>query len=496
MLIIDPDSGNGNFTRAKDLVNSYMRCREILDGRMGPDLGFFKTRLDLLSAEEKDKPELPVWSPVEPRQNLRKLLHFDSLPASGTPQDVVRLFFTDTELNQELDEGFRGHPAIGAAAMSLVSLWAERPPWSVLLKKIKDDIDQPAGSRIFIAASVFGGTGASAVHPIARFLKSSKDPNAKRILVGVAAAVPYFRFMAGGDKSNAEMAARSQYFSLATRSAVEFYDYLRANNDWPFDAVYWIGDSGMMQVEWALGGPQQRNPAHFVDLLAALACLEFFRSPISGRECYYSGPRSEVKVDKADEKDQKNQLEWPDIPLRSFKTDDLRTKLLQFFLAGAAHLGFFAPLLARADLDTLDYCVPWYRERFTAQKQSLRTDPAPEEIGQLTEFFRQRHFPWWAQICGQRSAAVRLFNPEALMARAGGSGVDVDLKRIANLLWPDVPGAASPDRIDAYFSDTVGVPLDKGGPRGVGAYFSVLAHAASSYIARGYQKQVEEVSHV
>src|ERR1035441_6670023 len=87
VLIIDPDSGNGNFTRAKDLVNSYMECRKILVGKMGPGLGFFQTKLDLLNKSKKkeekesDKPELPVWSPVEPEQNLSKLLNFDTLKA-------------------------------------------------------------------------------------------------------------------------------------------------------------------------------------------------------------------------------------------------------------------------------------------------------------------------------------------------------------------------------------------------------------------------------
>ena len=52
--------------------------------------------------------------------------------------------------------------------------------------------------------------------------------------------------------------ARSENFSLATKAAVEFYAYLKENQDWPFALGHWVGDSGLMDVDWAPHGAGQR----------------------------------------------------------------------------------------------------------------------------------------------------------------------------------------------------------------------------------------------
>jgi hypothetical protein len=496
VLGIDPDGTNGNGGRTRRLIDHYQECRKILGPtRMGEDLNWFGTELDLLDPKGKDA--VAVWSPVKSGQNLRQILNYDALETTATPPDVVRLLFTNTELNEKLDQGFRGHPAIGAALMSLASTQANRQPWVQVIERIRGELDEPAGARVFIAGSVFGGTGASSIHPIARFLRESvKDvANPGRLKIAVAALVPFFRFSAnaGTDSGNGqpEMFARSELFSLATRSSVEFYDSLRRNRDWPFDAVYWIGDNSRVDVGFAPGSEKQENPAHFVELLAAITALEFFKEPVTEGACYYSGPRQDVTPP---ENMNENLLDWEDLPLRVFDRQVLKKQLVSFFMSGAAHLGFFAEMLQRPDLDRRAYCVPWYYERFKKADQSLMEHDRTKELELLSKFFGQYAFEWWSQMIqgkatnvrSEQASNVRLFNDKAFIPGQQGQRA-ADLKKLRNFVYPDRPGDANMEHFDRFFSDMVRVPQEKGGARGVAAYFSLLAHASMAFFEREYK---------
>src|ERR1022692_936985 len=420
---------------------------------------------------------------------------------SATKRDVCHLFFTADELKEKLGQGFRGHPAIGAAALSLVSLYAKNPPWAQLVAKMRNELGGKDGCRVFLVGSVFGGTGASAIHPVARFLRSIPEGAAvERLKIGVAAMVPYFQFVPAPAAPGVpvvddghKLAAKSEWFALATRAAAEFYQHLRENDDWPFDSVYWIGDSGAMEVPYHPGGPAQKNPGHFVDLLGALACLEFFSFPDEwfgkAAGCSCAGPRQDVVPPSRG----KNLLDWLDVPLLHFKRRDLFDSLVGFFLAGAVHLGFGMPLMTheKGEIDRRPYCVPWYLERFL-RGASIRSGDELGKLELLSQFFRTYHFPWWAQVLGpQRVSEVRLFNRFVLRPGEADT-VDVDLDHLANILWPNLGDAAKKDPFDDFFTDMVRVPKRKAGQEGVPNYLSLLARAARLYTQREYHNETPE----
>lgn len=479
VLRIDPDHSNGNATRVDGLLDSYQALHRAFAGKLGPHK-LFHTELEVLGS----------WSPVQPGDTLARLLHYDLLP--GPAQDVARLLFTHAERNLVLDQGFRGHTAIGAAAMSLVGAATERdargavidrPPWSDLVQRVRADLDG-AGSRVFLLASVFGGTGASAIHPISRFLRGIPERNAAQLKIGVAALVPYFRFKSGGPDA-AELAARAEDFALATKAAALFYQKLRAAGDWDFDAMYWIGDSSPARdLPYAAGGPDQRNPAHFVDLIAALAATEFFIDPAAGKACYYSGPRRDIEPDSED-----NILDWADLPLRRLERHALKQKLWRCLLIGLAHVGFFQELLGSDELRRRPAMVPWYHRYFRGARdpeERLDRPAAREVLDRLGEFFDAYHLPFWGQVLDSRGA--RLFNKEVLppLDPTGVSGRDrrkVDLARLRNLFFPDRGVYQDPDGMDALFQDMIRVGQPTGA-RGAPAYLSLLCAAADRFIAR------------
>ncbi len=473
LLWVDPDAANGNGDRVSALVARYIDLHGRFARQVGDGLGLFRTKLDLFEVGGQSE-GLKPWSPIQKGERLRELLNVDLLGSTPTSPDLVKLFFTPEELDMDLSQGFRGHPSLGSAAMSRVTFQKEAQPWRQLIEKLRNDLAQDEGARVFLTGSVFGGTGAAAFYPLARFLREEATVNGNRLKIGVSALAPYFRFAASttrNSSSGARQAARAENFPLATLGTVDFYRHLETHQRLPFDVVHWVGADAPADVNFAAGGPEQRNPSHFVELIAATAALEFFHQPSAlVGSCYSASGDGEQAV-----------LEWRDLPLANLDRGRVRDTLLRFLLVGAAHVGFCQPLLLHPDLPRRPYCVPWYWERFASKGESLLTEENQRALQGLEEYFRGFHVPWWEQL--HRHDTVRLLNRAALTEQG-----EVRLDRLANLLWPDRSGEADPEAIDAFYSAMVEVPGNLGGEGGAGAYLALLAHAADRYIASHYRK--------
>lgn len=496
VLAVDPD--NANASRVKGLIDNYQEIRGLLAGKTGPDLRLFRTEVDLFDVDDATR-GLKVWSPVNAGGALKDLLNYGNLP---TPvQEVAHLFFTRDELDMDLYQGFRGHTAIGAAAMSMVSLFKNQQPWQKFAADLNADLRESQGARVFLAASVFGGTGASAIHPLVRFIRGLPTAHHDKLRIGVAALVPYFSFPTDAPardtngmtelekrrEKEKELAVRAEQFPLATYSAAQYYQHLRSNGDWDFDAMYWMGDSSQMRVRFALGGAEQVNPPHFVDLLAALSALGFYvrraEKPDSKGACYYSGPRQDIEPGAG----QTNILDWADLPLAGLQKNAVRRDLLSAFVAGVAHLGFLQHLVGSRELDSDPHCVPWYYDRFTRQNESLATQESDEALARLTEYFRVHMFPWWHNVLEPEN--VRLFNRGSMMVD-DRSELRVDLGYLANLLFPDDFSRKTMDSMDRFFTDMVLVPKNTAAGKGVGAYLTLLGQAADRFVDREYVKRI------
>jgi hypothetical protein len=367
--------------------------------------------------------------------------------------------------------------------MSLVALQREEQPWKQLIEKIRGDLQDPAGSRVFLVGSVFGGTGASALYPLARFLETIPEVNHERLTIALGALVPYFRFeagTAGAPEVFSTLAARAEDFALATRAAVGFYQH--AKESWPFRSMFWLGDSTPASFSYAPGGPGQKNPSHFVELLMALAALGFFRKPDAVQGTAYAGSRGESSAMM----EERTTMGWPDLPLAGLELEQVRRKLLRFLLVGAAHLGFCSELLRNPKIESQPFLVPWYWDRFVRKGDRFSEQSNREVLDFLDDFFLSAHFPWWQELHALDS--VRLFNRAAF-----NGGGHISLDRLGNLLWPDREGERDPEAFDEFYDQMVRVDKKLGGERGGAAYMALLANAADRYIDRQYvRKTIEE----
>jgi hypothetical protein len=485
LLVVDPDGSNGNGAELRQLVETYSACRDRFASGLGPGMRLFSTKLDLLDYDG-GPPGVKVWSPVSSRDTLASVLNYDNLAAGDggevrptVPPDVARLFFTEKEIRMKLDRGFMGHTAVGAAAMSLVTEAAQRQPWKQLGDKIRQDVSA-SGSAVAVVGSVFGGTGASAIHPLVRFLRQIPQTNKNRLRIAAVALVPYFRFdpstATSGTQASA-LAAQAEWFPLRTRSAVEFYKHLEDNSEFDFNTIYWLGDSALMPVNYSEGGPNQRNPAHFVDILAALAVLDFFADPERATGNEFAAARSAPGASA-----QSDVVDWADVPLTALDAERVRWAVLRLAVAGAIHIGFFAPLFSMNDLAQRPSCVPWYYRRFVKKGDDFSRQENRRDMELLDSFFTMYHLPWWSEIASGKG--VRLLNRTVFDDRAPGA---VHLDRLHNMYGDDRPNERSLGAIDEFVTCMEDVPSILGGTRGVAAYLSLVGHAADLYLERSYK---------
>ena len=134
ILFIDPDEANGNVERAMNTVRVYQDCQKVISGgQRQTDMGWMSTPIKSYG----------LWSPFSERSNSKDLASFfkyNSMEHDGSLANLFDVLYSPEERQQQLDEGFRGRPAIGAAVMSQVDLdQLKEEPWSSLIQSLSND---------------------------------------------------------------------------------------------------------------------------------------------------------------------------------------------------------------------------------------------------------------------------------------------------------------------------------------------------------------------
>ena len=132
------------------------------------------------------------------------------------------------------------------------------------------------GDRIFIISSIFGGTGASGFPLLLKTLRTNDSiPNhglINKAEIGAVTVLPYFK-ITQDDNSSIE----SDTFIAKTKAALAYYE---KNIGRDINTLYYIGDNTATQKSYANneGGENQKNNAHLIEMLSALAVINFTNS--------------------------------------------------------------------------------------------------------------------------------------------------------------------------------------------------------------------------
>jgi hypothetical protein len=404
-MIIDSDDSQKNATDTKALFDKYCSVRGWI--RSG-NIPLFRTALH--SPAEKLN-----WSPIPNIETgaptFARLIRYDEL--SAIEKRVCNMLYSPRELAMDLTRGFRGHTAVGSASLSLIED-ALSDQLQELKHAIMTELSAGRPARVYLAGSIMGGMGASGVPTMAAILRGQEWRNKDLLKLGCAHVLPYFSFQPTAGQEEAlegELYVRAQDFLVNARAALEHFAVRwDGGAKSPFDAAYMVGDNSPRSVPFAVGGPEQANQAHFVEILAALAASHFYAAAddaFAEPKVFYAGPdhTSYSSLQRH------NRVSWADLPIDT-RREDLRRLLLQSTVFGQLYRGFYLRLLRDARFKEEQRDIPWARAFFSHSGDRLEGFDVQEQAQALAEYYQGFYMPWLNQV--HDSANVQLFSRDAL----------------------------------------------------------------------------------
>lgn len=391
MLSVDVDAACGNTTRAKRAAEYYQQVRSALDGSPYQRNGFHTS----VSVDR--------WS-----MNLSKRAASVKQMARSHSRDALlaRTLFTETEAALEYSEGFRGHPDLGVLFFSemLNSLEDARKSGqpdelNALLSRVDRDIESGETVRLILCGSIFGGTGASGIPALSKYLHNRYADRRDNFVLGGMLMLPYYSVPESGVDETQEIAVKSDEFLDKARTALQYYGMekmIRESDTDPsglFDAVYLLGLPPEYFVTtriYSTGSQSQENDAHMLEWLATRCIAQFMRTGFRGKDahnidCYY--------------------YQWH-TPTLAWASFDDEAALYQaryggLLKAAAVYLSECYPTFVRRvargsrAADKVNYCAPFFhrfRRLSAAQRAEMET-----LLGALYHFFAF-YVNWFAQV--------------------------------------------------------------------------------------------------
>lgn len=255
-IIIDPDASNADLTRTVALMNNYVAIRQELNFIKNDETQFFRKELSRI---------LPNYTLCIKDTDDKTFNQFIDLASMDkATQAMMRMLFSEKNLNSSMDVGFKGNPNIGSIVLNQI----------VDSDNFQDFANNfEAGDKIFIISSIFGGTGASGFPLLLKTLRTGTSfPNYDIINnaeIGAITILPYFKL-----KNNDESEIDSSTFISKTKSALAYYENNISKNG-SINALYYLADDVSNTYENHEGGTAQQNDAHLIEFLAATAIVDF-----------------------------------------------------------------------------------------------------------------------------------------------------------------------------------------------------------------------------
>lgn len=198
------------------------------------------------------------------KQLLDSLYDTSSEYIPGTLNDNPK-----AELNMNLHKGFRGCPNLGC----IVTQQLENSPEIILSVGA---LIQPT-DKIVIIGSVFGGTGASGIPMLLDLF--AKHPNTAAAKKAVVAVMPYFSLTPPDASSSID----SNTFIAKAKAAIGAYE---GTINHQAQCFYYIGDEAQNAFANHDGDREQKNDAHYVELVSAMCVMDFItQTETGGFEC-------------------------------------------------------------------------------------------------------------------------------------------------------------------------------------------------------------------
>lgn len=256
-IIIDPDTANGDLNRAVSGLRLYKEIRNELNFDKTLQSKFFSTTITSLNNDGNYLLPLIGTSGI----NFDKYLGLGSM--SQENQALAKMLFSNNNMSSTMDVGFKGNPNIGSIVLNQFTQSKD-------FKNFETNFVN--GDKVFIISSIFGGTGASGFPLILKTLRTSNHKALASAPIGAVSLLPYFNL-----KTNTKSAIQADSFITKSKAALHYYEKNVTGNG-TLNDMYYLGDDfsskGYANCD---GGSNQSNDAHFIELLGAIAILDFDR---------------------------------------------------------------------------------------------------------------------------------------------------------------------------------------------------------------------------
>ena len=205
--------------------------------------------------------------------------HYDATqPIYNRINEERDLLFTADDLSMPLTVGFVGNPNIGSVVLNSHSLSHQT------FEDIKASLSNKDG--MIVIGSLFGGTGAAGIPLVINSI--NELPLNNRPVLGTIAILPYFITnqcitVNNGVIDTSKYNVQSDAFDAKTRAALMYYAEYMKN----MDCMYYVGDSKAKDMYiHCVGGEEQDNRAHLVEVMSALSIIDFAKQERGNNTTY------------------------------------------------------------------------------------------------------------------------------------------------------------------------------------------------------------------
>lgn len=380
LLMVDPDKSNGNVLQYREQAQRY---REV-SGHVRRASSVDANSLFALPVNAHDGESSLAWEYPLNQQPFESVLELQRDPDAAR---LYKVLFDEEDLQMQFSQGYVGRAHVGSLDLYRVlrraaqeARRAHRPDddndgLQVLLARIREAAAGEGGATVVIVGSVFGGTGASGLPAFPNLLRKCIPPQhlQQMRIVGVLLG-PYF-----GIPPGERGAPDSALHPLATRASLYHYAYTQAG----YNRLYFVGAPAQPNTNELnrLGGVDQRNAAHYVELAAALAIESASRVPARLGDAKHA--ETEIFVSTNAE------VAWEDMP-----TDEARD-LKRRFATLATFCAFHGDVHARVLREGRHTGAKWFADLCSARGRRL--GGAEPELEVLTEFCG-RFMTWMHEV--------------------------------------------------------------------------------------------------
>jgi hypothetical protein len=234
---------------------------------------------------------------------------------------------------------------------------------------------------------------------------------------------PYFSFPRDENNTANSPGTDSAKHAIATQAALLHYAQTPPN----YQHIYLVGAPARPQTNAhnVRGGEQQTNAPHYIELVAALAAVDFFSLPSiesTSRQLHYADT-----ISKQPEQDRG--IDWETLPVSSFRAYE-RNSIKESLIAFSTFAYLYQHLLHHRFINDREYRkANWYARNFG----QLPLDDQFEQLDKLYRFVSS-YTRWLRELgatCQPTNDEPRLFNWNAL---ADGHNEDTRRLNLGSLL--------------------------------------------------------------